>query len=51
MLSAICASSLDDLIEQTVPAGIALPEPLKCGEGAIEVEALSELKAAQKEQN
>ena len=45
MLSAIGASSLDDLIEQTVPAGIALPEPLKCGEGATEVEALSELKA------
>ena len=33
MLSAIGASSPDDLIEQTVPAGIALPEPLKCGEG------------------
>ncbi|APE02767.1 glycine dehydrogenase (aminomethyl-transferring) [Alteromonas mediterranea] len=45
MLSAIGATSLDDLIEQTVPAGIALPEPLKCGEGATEVEALSELKA------
>ena len=44
MLSAIGASSLDDLIEQTVPAGIALPEPLKCGEGATEVEALSEVK-------
>jgi len=45
MLSAINATSLDDLIAQTVPAGIALPEPLKVGEGATEVDALAALKA------
>ena len=45
MLSAIDATSLDDLIAQTVPAGIALPEPLKVGEGATEVDALAALKA------
>lgn len=45
MLSAIGATSLDDLIAQTVPAGIALPEPLKVGEGATEVDALAALKA------
>lgn len=44
MLSAIDATSLDDLIAQTVPAGIALPEPLKVGEGATEVDALAALK-------
>lgn len=44
MLSAINATSLDDLIAQTVPAGIALPEPLKVGEGATEVDALAALK-------
>ncbi len=45
MLSAIDATSLDDLIAQTVPAGIALPEPLKVGEGATEVDALAALKS------
>ena len=45
MLDAIGAESLDALIEETVPAGILLPEPLEVGEGASEVDALAELKA------
>ena len=45
MLSAIGATSLDDLMQQTVPAGIRLPEPLKVGEAQKEVDALHELKA------
>ena len=45
MLSVIGATSLDDLIEQTVPNGIALPKALEVGNGATEVEALAELKA------
>ncbi|MDM7859578.1 aminomethyl-transferring glycine dehydrogenase [Alteromonas sp. ASW11-36] len=45
MLEAVGATSLDDLIEQTVPAGIRLPEPLNCGVAENEVDALSQLKA------
>ena len=45
MLEAVGASSLDDLIEQTVPAGIRLPEPLDVGIAENEVDALGQLKA------
>lgn len=45
MLSFIGANSLDDLMQQTVPAGIRLPEPLNVGEAQTEVNALAELKA------
>ncbi|MCU7555575.1 aminomethyl-transferring glycine dehydrogenase [Alteromonas sp. ASW11-19] len=45
MLETIGASSLDDLMSQTVPAGIELDKPLEVGEGATEVDALAELKA------
>lgn len=45
MLDAIGATSIDDLISQTVPADIALPKPIETGEGATEVQALAELKA------
>lgn len=45
MLSFIGADSLDDLMKQTVPAGIRLPEPLNVGEAQTEVNALAELKA------
>ncbi|MFC3092750.1 aminomethyl-transferring glycine dehydrogenase [Alteromonas sediminis] len=48
MLDTIDAESLDALIQETVPAGILLPEPLKVGEGATEVDALAELKAVAK---
>ncbi|MCW8107114.1 aminomethyl-transferring glycine dehydrogenase [Alteromonas ponticola] len=44
MLDAIGASSLDDLMEQTVPSGIQLDKPIEVGEGATEVEALAALK-------
>ncbi|AWL11139.1 Glycine dehydrogenase (aminomethyl-transferring) [Saliniradius amylolyticus] len=51
MLESIGAESLEQLIEQTVPAGIRLPEPLKLGESQTETEALANLKAiAQKNQ-
>lgn len=45
MLDTVGAASLDDLIQQTVPAGIRLPEPLKVGVAETEVDALSQLKA------
>lgn len=45
MLETIGAESLDQLMSQTVPAGIALDKPIEVGEGATEVEALAELKA------
>lgn len=45
MLDTVDAASLDDLIQQTVPAGIRLPEPLKVGVAETEVDALSQLKA------
>ncbi|WP_102798897.1 aminomethyl-transferring glycine dehydrogenase [Bowmanella denitrificans] len=45
MLDVVGASSLDDLIEQTVPAAIRLPKPLNLGESQTEVEALTALKA------
>ncbi len=44
MLAEIGASSLDDLIEQTVPAAIRLPEPLDLPAGCTEAQALAELK-------
>lgn len=44
MLDFVGASSLDDLMSQTVPAGIRLPEPLKVGESTTEVNALAYLK-------
>ncbi|WP_088330416.1 aminomethyl-transferring glycine dehydrogenase [Lacimicrobium sp. SS2-24] len=45
MLETVGADSLEALIEQTVPAGIRLPEPLKLGESQTEAEALAKLKA------
>jgi glycine dehydrogenase len=45
MLDAIGAESLDDLMEQTVPAAIRLPEPLDVGIAETEVDALAQLKA------
>ncbi len=45
MLQTINAESLDDLTQQTVPAGILLDKPIETGEGASEVDALSALKA------
>ncbi len=45
MLELVGASSLDDLIEQTVPASIRLPAPLNVGDSQTEAEALAELKA------
>ncbi|NMH59161.1 aminomethyl-transferring glycine dehydrogenase [Alteromonas ponticola] len=44
MLDTIGASSLDDLMDQTVPSGIQLDKPIEVGEGATEVEALAALK-------
>ncbi|MCW8091573.1 aminomethyl-transferring glycine dehydrogenase [Alteromonas sp. ASW11-130] len=44
MLETIGASSLDDLMEQTVPSGIQLDKPIEVGAGATEVEALAALK-------
>jgi glycine dehydrogenase len=45
MLSAIGASSLDQLIDQTVPAAIRLPAPLPLASARTESEALGALKA------
>ncbi|MBT1062313.1 aminomethyl-transferring glycine dehydrogenase [Bowmanella sp. Y26] len=45
MLDVVGATSLDDLIEQTVPAAIRLPKPLNLGESQTETEALAALKA------
>ena len=45
MLAAIGAPSLDDLIEQTVPAAIRLPAPLPLADARPEAEALDALKA------
>ncbi|QTH72300.1 aminomethyl-transferring glycine dehydrogenase [Pseudoalteromonas xiamenensis] len=45
MLSALGVSSVEELIEQTVPAGIRLPKPLEIGEARTEVEVLSYLKS------
>lgn len=45
MLEFVGAESLDDLMKQTVPAGIRLPEALKVGESVSEADALSYLKA------
>ncbi|WP_218354048.1 aminomethyl-transferring glycine dehydrogenase [Alteromonas lipotrueiana] len=44
MLQSINAESLEDLTQQTVPAGIELDKPIETGAGATEVDALSELK-------
>lgn len=45
MLSFVGADSLDDLMQQTVPEGIRLPEPLKTGDSQTESEALAYLKS------
>jgi glycine dehydrogenase len=45
MLDVVGASSLDDLMTQTVPTSIQLEQPIQTGEGATEVEALASLKA------
>ncbi|MDC8830217.1 aminomethyl-transferring glycine dehydrogenase [Alteromonas gilva] len=45
MLEKVGASSLDDLMDQTVPNSICLDKPIETGEGATEVEALAALKA------
>jgi len=45
MLEFVGAESLDDLMKQTVPAGIRLPEALKVGESVSETDALNYLKA------
>ena len=44
LLATVGAESLDDLIEQTVPAAIRLPGPLGIGAGMTEVEALAKLR-------
>ncbi len=45
MLESVGASSLDDLIEQTVPASIRLKQPLAIGDAVTEQQALAGLKA------
>ncbi|MEW9797269.1 aminomethyl-transferring glycine dehydrogenase [Alteromonas sp. CYL-A6] len=45
MLDTVGAPSLEALMNETVPAGIALEKPIEVGEGATEVEALNALKA------
>ncbi|MBC3766393.1 aminomethyl-transferring glycine dehydrogenase [Neptunicella marina] len=44
MLETVGASSLDDLIEQTVPASIRLPQAMNLGQSQTEAEALAALK-------
>ena len=44
MLKTVGADSLDDLIEQTVPAGIRLPAPMKIEASQTETQALAYLK-------
>jgi glycine dehydrogenase len=44
MLASIGAESLDDLMLQTVPESIRLPQPLKVGEAQTEADALAYLK-------
>ena len=44
MLTAIGATSLDDLMQQTVPEAIRLAQPLKVGEAQTEADALAYLK-------
>jgi len=44
LLAVVGAESLDDLIEQTVPAAIRRPGPLGIGASMTEVEALAKLK-------
>ncbi|MFM2480327.1 aminomethyl-transferring glycine dehydrogenase [Celerinatantimonas sp. YJH-8] len=45
MLEAMGESSMAALIDETVPAGIRLPQPLAIGESKTEAQALAELKA------
>jgi glycine dehydrogenase len=45
MLAAVGASSLDELIAQTVPAAIRLPAPMPLADARPEAEALAALKA------
>ena len=45
MLDALGLKSLDELIDETVPASIRLKQPLKLGVGRGEVELLEELRA------
>ncbi|GGO68224.1 aminomethyl-transferring glycine dehydrogenase [Bowmanella pacifica] len=45
ILDVVGATSLEDLIEQTVPAAIRLPKPLNLGESQTEADALAALKA------
>lgn len=45
MLDVVGASSLDDLMEQTVPGSITLNEALSIGESQTEAQALANLKA------
>ncbi len=45
MLEFVGATSLDDLMQQTVPEGIRLPESLKVGESQTEADALAYLKS------
>ncbi len=53
MLKTIAAKSLDEMIDQVVPANIRLPKPLSVGEPMSEVEFLSMLreKAAKNKTN
>ncbi|MFT4995211.1 MAG: glycine dehydrogenase, partial [Paraglaciecola sp.] len=44
MLELVGATSLDDLMQQTVPEGIRLPAPLNVGESQTEAQALAYLK-------
>jgi glycine dehydrogenase len=44
MLECVGAESLDDLMQQTVPEGIRLPESLSVGESQTEAQALAYLK-------
>lgn len=45
MLQVLGESSIDGLIDETVPAGIRLPQPLAIGPSKTEAQALAELKA------
>ena len=45
MLKAIGMSSLDEMVEKTLPSNIRLPEPLKVADGLNEIEFINHMKA------
>ena len=48
MLATVGAESLDDLMQQTVPGSIRLPEPMDVGKAVTEAQALANLKQVAK---